>query len=63
MNDFNKDELEKLFYVLKRHDFRYSELINKIKSMTDNYCTQHTWIGCHDGIMFCYPCKANKNDV
>ena len=63
MNDFTKDELEEILMWADFWSGSNPELIKKIQSMIDNYCTQHTWIGCPDGIMFCYHCKVNKNDV
>jgi|JI10StandDraft_1071094.scaffolds.fasta_scaffold55099_11 hypothetical protein len=67
MNDFTKEELEKIFYCvdITSHiqDDNEQPLLDKLQSMIDNYCTQHTWIGAHDGIMFCYHCKVNKNDL
>lgn len=38
MNDFTKEELERINYILKQHDFREAALINKLQAMIDDYC-------------------------
>lgn len=55
MNDFTNRELELINYILKRHDFRERELINKLKSMIDNYC-DHKETNWDDGINYCNKC-------
>lgn len=42
MNDFKKEELEKLRYAIAYYDYSDDELNNKIQSMIDNYC-KHNW--------------------
>lgn len=54
MNDFTKEELQELHYVLahySNHHFTKPEnvtLENKIKSMIQNYC-QHSYGICYEG--------------
>lgn len=68
MNDFTKEELGQIHEILvdvcrqwKEPDSTY-ELRDKIQSMIDNYCEQHTWIESYnaDGRMICFHCKAVK---
>ena len=57
MNDFTKDELEQIYFYLENEP---QELMDKIKSMIDNYC-EHDWenpcCGCPDSAHVCTKCE------
>ncbi len=46
MNEFTKDELEKIYFHM---EFEPIELMNKIKNMIDNYCDKKYNPDCYCG--------------
>lgn len=58
MNDFTKEELEKLNLTLQGYDFDNTELIKKIQSMIDKYCN-HLWTDGSGNHIYCARCNAH----
>lgn len=69
MNDFTKEELEKLEEILSWHGSSppYSlekiaiKLQRKIQSMIDNYCEHIYVFRCHDDTIYCPKCGGLLN--
>jgi hypothetical protein len=61
MNDFTKEELEKIFYYvdITSHiqDDDEQILLNKIQFLIDNYC-DHVWTDGSGNNLFCSKCHA-----
>ena len=60
MNDFTKEELEKLRYAITNYDYCDDKLNDKIQSMIDNYCEHEfdmtDWVNDSSGCRW-YECK------
>jgi len=70
MNDFTKDELEDLLFFTMVHKNKYEvkypqELIEKLKSLIDNYCEhKEQKMDCDGGIsLVCKLCGTTTMDI
>lgn len=63
MNDFTKEELEKIFYYvdITSHiqEDDEQDLLDKIQSMIDNYCDHEWYPGGNRPWLHCIKCKSN----
>jgi hypothetical protein len=69
MNDFTQEELQKILNFIESHkqdsydDMRFSNIINKIHSLIDNYCEHRKSLQCSEcGSYLCEKCERMTAD-
>lgn len=59
MNDFTKEELEQIYYHMENEP---QQIMDKVKSMIENYCEHEFIFTINDSKVRCYRCEKVLND-